>query len=173
MTSEWHRDGFTVSTDKARLDVELIHRFLAATYWARGIPAAVVRRAIDHSLCFGLYENAQDGERQVGFARVITDYATFAYLSDVFVLEAYRGRGLGDWLVATILAHPDLPLPEARLHRPRQPRALHGDRRPRSLRARQIQRGVDKAPSGKPPSPLGARGSPRVWNPNGSEARRG
>jgi GNAT superfamily N-acetyltransferase len=108
MTSEWHRDGFTVSTDKARLDVELIHRFLAATYWARGIPAAVVRRAIDHSLCFGLYENAQDGERQVGFARVITDYATFAYLSDVFVLEAYRGRGLGDWLVATILAHPDL-----------------------------------------------------------------
>ncbi len=108
MTSEWHRDGFTVSTDKARLDVELIHRFLAATYWARGIPAAVVRRAIDHSLCFGLYENAQEGERQVGFARVITDYATFAYLSDVFVLEAYRGRGLGDWLVATILAHPDL-----------------------------------------------------------------
>lgn len=108
MTSEWHRDGFTVSTDKARLDVELIHRFLAATYWARGIPAAVVRRAIDHSLCFGLYENAQEGERQVGFARVITDHATFAYLSDVFVLEAYRGRGLGDWLVATILAHPDL-----------------------------------------------------------------
>lgn len=108
MTSEWHRDGFTVSTDKARLDVELIHRFLAATYWARGIPAAVVRRAIDHSLCFGLYENSQEGERQVGFARVITDYATFAYLSDVFVLEAYRGRGLGDWLVATILAHPDL-----------------------------------------------------------------
>lgn len=108
MTSEWHRDGFTVSTDKARLDVELIHRFLAATYWARGIPAAVVRRAIDHSLCFGLYENAPEGERQVGFARVITDHATFAYLSDVFVLEAYRGRGLGDWLVATILAHPDL-----------------------------------------------------------------
>lgn len=108
MTSEWHRDGFTVSTDKARLDIELIHRFLAATYWARGIPAAVVRRSIDHSLCFGLYENLDGGERQIGFARVITDYATFAYLSDVFVLEAFRGRGLGNWLVATILAHPDL-----------------------------------------------------------------
>lgn len=94
----------TVSTDPARLDVDLIHEFLAASYWARGIPRSVVERSIRHSLCFGLY----DGEQQVGFARVITDYATFAYLADVFVLESHRGCGLAKVLMEAIRSHPDL-----------------------------------------------------------------
>ncbi|HYE03575.1 MAG TPA: GNAT family N-acetyltransferase, partial [Phycisphaerales bacterium] len=86
------------------LDLEAVHAYLSRSYWAAGVPIEVVRRAAAHSLCFGVYH--ADG--QVGFARVITDRATFAYLSDVFVLEAYRGRGLSKWLVETILAHPDL-----------------------------------------------------------------
>jgi GNAT superfamily N-acetyltransferase len=99
------RDGFVISTDPARLDLALIHDFLAhRSYWATGRPPDVVRRAVEHSLCFGLYE----GERQAGFVRVVTDRATFAWLCDVFVLEAYRGRGLGKWLVGCVLAHPDL-----------------------------------------------------------------
>lgn len=98
------RDGFTISTDPGRLDRAMIHEVLAATYWARGIPRAVVDRSIEGALCFGLYEN----DRQVGFARVITDRATFAYLADVFVLESHRGRGLARWLMETILAHADL-----------------------------------------------------------------
>lgn len=101
---EWRRGGFTISTDPARIDRLLIHEFLAASYWARGIPRETVDRSIEGALCFGLYEN----ERQVGFARAITDRATFAYLADVFVLESHRGRGLAAWLMETILAHPDL-----------------------------------------------------------------
>ena len=93
-----------LSTDRARLDVDLIHRLLATTYWASGIPREVVARAIAGSISFGLYENAQ----LVGFARVISDLATYAYLADVFVVEACRGRGLGDWLVEGILLHPQL-----------------------------------------------------------------
>jgi GNAT superfamily N-acetyltransferase len=98
------REGFTISTDPARLDRALIHEFLTASYWAKGIPRETVDRSIEGALCFGLYENG----RQVGFARVITDSATFAYLADVFVLESHRGRGLAAWLMETILAHPDL-----------------------------------------------------------------
>jgi GNAT superfamily N-acetyltransferase len=98
------REGFTISTDPARLDRALIHEFLSASYWARGIPRETVERSIAGALCFGLYENG----RQVGFARVITDRATFAYLADVFVLESHRGRGLAAWLMETILAHPDV-----------------------------------------------------------------
>ena len=101
---EWKRDACVISTDPARLDRGVIHRFLADSYWARGIPRAVVDRSIDHSLPFGLFE----ANRQVGFARVITDYATFAYLADVFVLESHRGRGLARWLTEVILSHPDL-----------------------------------------------------------------
>lgn len=96
--------GYVIDTDKARLDRALIHGFLARSHWARGIPRAVVERAIDHSLAFGLY---CDG-RQVGFARVVTDHATFAYLADVFILPPERGQGLGRWLVETILDHPEL-----------------------------------------------------------------
>jgi GNAT superfamily N-acetyltransferase len=93
-----------IDTDRDRLDVTAIHAFLSGSYWARGIPVDVVRRAIAGSLCFGLYE---DG-RQIGFARVVTDHATFAYLADVYVLDAHRGRGLGRQLVATVMAHPDV-----------------------------------------------------------------
>jgi GNAT superfamily N-acetyltransferase len=101
---ERERDGYLLSTDRTRIDVAAVHAFLGASYWAAGIPREVVERAIENSLAFGVYE----GERQVGFARVITDRATYAYLSDVFILESHRGRGLGDWLVGCIREHPDL-----------------------------------------------------------------
>ena len=96
--------GIVISTDPSRLDLEVIHGFLSASYWAAGIPRDVVERALSHSLCFGAYERG----RQVGFARVISDRATYAYVSDVFVLESHRGRGVGKRLMAAIMAHPDL-----------------------------------------------------------------
>jgi N-acetylglutamate synthase-like GNAT family acetyltransferase len=103
---ECTRDGFTISTDKARLDVPAIHDFLAnSSYWARNVPLSTVQKSIENSLCFGIYD---DGNRQVGFARVITDYAVFAYLADVFILEDYRGRGLAKWLMACIVSTPEL-----------------------------------------------------------------
>jgi GNAT superfamily N-acetyltransferase len=104
MLEEHHRDGFTVSTDPARLDVEAIHAFLATSYWAEGIPRETVERSLRGSLCFGLYH----GDRQIGLARVITDGATFAYLCDVYVLPEARGQGLGKWLMQCVMAHPDL-----------------------------------------------------------------
>ena len=98
--------GYEISTDPARLDLDVIHRFLSEdAYWSPGVPRDVVERALANSLCFGLY--APDGA-QAGFARAVTDRATFAYLADVFVLPAHRDRGLGVWLVETVLAHPDL-----------------------------------------------------------------
>ena len=104
-SSEYHRDDYTISTDRARLDLAVIHDYLSQrSYWAQGRPLDLVRRSIDHSLCFGLYA----GDQQAGFARVVTDYTTFAWLCDVFILEAHRGRGLGKWLIETIVAHPDL-----------------------------------------------------------------
>jgi GNAT superfamily N-acetyltransferase len=101
---EWKRGAHTISTDPGRLDRESIHAFLRESYWAPGIPRDVVDRSIDNALCFGIY----DGERQVGFARVVTDRSTFAYLADVFVLESHRGRGLSKWLMEVIRGHPDL-----------------------------------------------------------------
>jgi GNAT superfamily N-acetyltransferase len=101
---EWSRDGFTITTDPARIDRAAAHAFLMESYWAEDIPRGVVDRSIDGSLAFALL----DGDRQIGFARVITDRATFAYLADVYVLDAYRGRGLGAWLVETVMAHPEL-----------------------------------------------------------------
>jgi N-acetylglutamate synthase-like GNAT family acetyltransferase len=95
---------FEISTDPARFDIDLIHRFLSSSYWASGRSREVVERSIHHSLCFGVYGDAG----QVGFARVITDRAVFAYLADVFILPDYRGRGLSKTLMRTILAHPDL-----------------------------------------------------------------
>jgi len=95
---------YEIDTEKARLDIGFVHGFLVRSHWAKGIPMAVVERAIAHSRAYGLY---RDG-RQVGFARVVTDHATFAYLADVFVIEAERGRGLARWLVKTILADPEL-----------------------------------------------------------------
>src|SRR5918996_1882583 len=94
----------TITTDLSRLDLDVIHDFLAASYWAAGIPREIMERAVRHSLCFGAF----DGDRQVGFARVISDYATFAYICDVFVAPAQRGRGVGKQLMAAIMAHPDL-----------------------------------------------------------------
>src|SRR6185312_15847262 len=96
--------AYEIDTDRSRLDLRMIHDFLARSRWARGIPLAVLKKAIDNSLPFGLY---RDG-RQVGFARVVTDHATFAYLADVFVLNEERAQGLGRWLVETILADPRL-----------------------------------------------------------------
>lgn len=101
---EFYLDSFTISTDPARLDFEVIHGYLHRAYWSPGVPREVVEKAARHSLCFGVYE----GEKQIGYARVISDYAVFAYLADVFILEAYRGLGLGKWLVSCVLAHPDL-----------------------------------------------------------------
>ena len=95
---------FLISTDWSLLDVDVIHGFLARSYWAAEIPRATVVRAIENSLCFGVY----DGTEQVGFARVISDFATFAYIADVFILEPYRERGLSKELMASIMAHPDL-----------------------------------------------------------------
>lgn len=102
--AECRRDGFLVTTDAGCFDREAIHAFLARSYWAEGIPREVVDRSIEGSLAFGLFE----GERQIGFARVVTDRATFAYLADVYVVESHRGRGLGRWLVDCVIAHPDL-----------------------------------------------------------------
>ncbi len=99
------RGSYLISTDKTRLDVDLIHRWLSTeSYWAIGRTRDVVERSIANAICFGIY----DGDAQVGFARVITDEATFAWLGDVFVVEAYRGRGLSKWLVETIVAQPAL-----------------------------------------------------------------
>lgn len=101
---EWNRGGFMVSTEKERLDRGVIHEFLRGSYWARGIPRELVDRSIENSLCFGLY----DRDALVGFARVISDNATFGYLADVFVLESHRGRGLATWLMEVVMTHPDL-----------------------------------------------------------------
>lgn len=103
--SEWQRGEYTISTDNDRLDINIIHDFIAnQSYWGQGRAVAVVQRALDHSLNFGLYHN----NKQVGFARVVTDYATFAWVADVFVLADERGRGLSKWLMEVILAHREL-----------------------------------------------------------------
>lgn len=107
MSHQWaSADGdFLISDDRKLLDLDLIHQYLSQeSYWAKGIPKDVVKRSIDHSVCFGIYTN----QHQIGFARVVTDQATFAYLADVFILEEYRGKGLSKWLVETIHLHPDL-----------------------------------------------------------------
>ena len=96
--------AYAISTDPQRLDVEVVHAYLTQSYWSPGIPRSVVERAIANSLCFGVYR----GAAQVGFARVITDKATFAYLADVFILEAHRGQGLSKWLMEVVTGHEDL-----------------------------------------------------------------
>jgi GNAT superfamily N-acetyltransferase len=104
MTYELSRGGYVVTTDASRLDIDYIHAFLTESYWARDIPRAVVARAIENSLNFGLFE----GERQVGFARAITDRAWYAYIADVFVDEGHRGKGLGKLIMEAVTSHPDL-----------------------------------------------------------------
>ena len=98
--------GYEISTDPARLDIAAMHAYLTRSYWSPGIPFATVERAARHSLCFGLYESS--GGTQVGLTRVVTDHAVFAYLCDVYVLEEHRGRGLGKFLMRTVMAHPAL-----------------------------------------------------------------
>jgi ribosomal protein S18 acetylase RimI-like enzyme len=96
------RDGYLVSTDPTLLDLAAVHHYLASSYWSPGLPRDVLARAVEGSICFGLYRAGE----QVGFARVITDRATFAYLCDVYVLEAHRGRGLGHLLIESVVSHP-------------------------------------------------------------------
>jgi GNAT superfamily N-acetyltransferase len=97
-------DGISISADPALLDLDVIHGFLKLAYWCEGLPREVIERAIRNSLCFGVYDHG----RQIGFARMITDRATYGYLADVFVLEPHRGRGLSKRLMQAIVAHPDL-----------------------------------------------------------------
>jgi GNAT superfamily N-acetyltransferase len=106
----WHRPPYAVSTDPARLDLDVVHAFLSASYWSPGVPREVVERAARNSLAFGVYHLGEEGAAwaQVGYARAITDRATFAYLADVFVLPEYRGRGLAGFLMECITAHPEL-----------------------------------------------------------------
>jgi GNAT superfamily N-acetyltransferase len=102
---EWTRDEFTISTDRERLQIEAIYKFLTEeSYWAQTRTKEETIRAIKNSLPFGVYK----GENQIGFARVVTDYATFAYLGDVYILKEFRGHGLSKWLMETIVEHPDL-----------------------------------------------------------------
>jgi GNAT superfamily N-acetyltransferase len=100
----WTKDTFTISDEPERLQLEVIVDYLARAYWSNQRPRVVIEKSLKHSLCFGVYEQDQ----QIGFARVVSDYATFAYLADVFILESHQGHGLGKWLVQTILEHPEL-----------------------------------------------------------------
>lgn len=102
---EFQQGEYLLSTNKRLLKIKSIHSFLALqSYWAKDVPKSIVAKSIKHSLCFGLYRNKE----QVGFARVISDYATFAYLCDVYILEQYRKKGLSKWLMGCVLSHPDL-----------------------------------------------------------------
>jgi GNAT superfamily N-acetyltransferase len=102
--TEWRNGEYIISTDGTLIDMNAVHNFLNHSYWAQNISIEIVRRSIENSLCFGLYH----AKNQIGFARIVTDRATFAYLCDVFVIEEYRGRGLSKWLMETVLAHPEL-----------------------------------------------------------------
>jgi GNAT superfamily N-acetyltransferase len=108
MSDVWRQGDYEISDDPARLQMDVVHGFLRTAYWSRGVPREVVERAARNSMCFGIYRGGEGGEEQVGFARVATDRAVLAFLMDVFVLEAHRGRGLARWLVATIRSHAEL-----------------------------------------------------------------
>lgn len=99
---EWHKDNYLISTDREKLDIQAIHRYLTRSTWAKGIDLSIVGASIENSLNFGVYHD----DTQIGFARLITDYATFAYLCDVYVLEEYQGEGLGRWMMECIHGHP-------------------------------------------------------------------
>jgi len=103
-TNEYRKGEFSISTDRQQLDLDVVHGFLTDCYWAKGISREIVARSIENSLCFGLYAD----RKQIGFARVISDCATYAYIGDVFVLESFRGRGLGKWMMECIMQHPGL-----------------------------------------------------------------
>jgi GNAT superfamily N-acetyltransferase len=101
---EYRKGEFVISSDPDRLDIDVIHGFLTECYWAKGIPRETVARSIENSLCFGVYAEG----KQVGFARVISDFATYAYIGDVFIVDEYRGSGLGIWLMECVMRHPRL-----------------------------------------------------------------
>lgn len=97
--------AFSISTDKSKLDIPVIHQYLSReSYWSQNIPVERIQKSIENALCFGIYHNDQ----QIGYAKVISDFSTMAYLGDVFVLESYRGKGLSKWLMETIMSHPEL-----------------------------------------------------------------
>lgn len=100
----WSKGDYEISTDPVRIDAVMVHEFLTNSYWAKGIPLETVRLSIENSIPFGVYH----GQQLVGFARIISDRATFAYLADVFILPSHRGRGLSRWLMECIVSHPDL-----------------------------------------------------------------
>ena len=105
IVTEYQRGNYIISTEKTKLDLNVIHDFLSQrSYWAQGRSLATVEKTIKHSFCFGVYHN----HNLIGFTRVVTDYATFAWLADVFILESHRGQGLGKWLVECVVQHPDL-----------------------------------------------------------------
>ena len=101
---DFYKGQYSISTNKEKLDIEYIHQFLSHSYWAENIPFEIVKRSVEGAICFGVYDN----NKQIGFARVVTDRATFGYLADVFIDENYRGRGLSKWLMQVILSHPGL-----------------------------------------------------------------
>lgn len=101
---EWQKDRFWITTDKSKLDIPFIHSFLTGSYWAMGISQDIVQKCVDGSVSFGVFHEDQ----QIGFARVVTDKASFGYLADVFIDEAWRGQGLSKWLMEIIMEHPDL-----------------------------------------------------------------
>jgi len=113
---EYRRGEFLISTSRERLSLDVVYGFLTNCYWTKGIPREVVARSIEHSLCFGIYDESprlakeagHGGPAQVGFARVVSDFATVAYLGDVFVLESHRGQGLSKWLMECVMKHPAL-----------------------------------------------------------------
>jgi len=102
--TEWKKDGYLLSTDRAKIGVAAVHQFLSHSYWAEGIPLELVKRSIDNSLSFGMYNQ----QKLIGFARVITDFTTFAYLADVFIIPDERGKELSKWLMQVIVDHPCL-----------------------------------------------------------------
>lgn len=105
----FRRNDFLISTEPGKIDVDMVHHYLAhESYWASGITRQIVERSLSYSLCFGFYDCSGTDDVQIGFARVISDYSSFAYLADVFILSGYRGRGLGKWLISCILAHTEL-----------------------------------------------------------------
>jgi len=101
---EYRKQEYLISTDKTKLDVQVIHNFLKETYWAKNVPLEVVEKSIENSICFGVYFH----DDQIGFARVVTDYSTCAYIADVFILNEFRGRGLSKWLMKVIMNYPEL-----------------------------------------------------------------
>ena len=138
--TEWHRGEYSISTDKQKLHIDMIHAYLTKSYWAKGIPFETVKRSVEHSLNFGLYHE----DEQVGFARVVTDYATFMYLVDVFILEAHQGQGLGIWMMDVVINHPDMTgirtwiLKTADAHRLYEKFAFEVPSKPRTFMQRRV-----------------------------------